>query len=125
MTDDTPHRRAEDNQGIVRRHGGKASIIALVATALLQNAGVVPSAHRLIAGTTDAAAAAEQHQAISNQIQRQTDATDRHATDQKEALDRVNKQLQWQRETTAQGLRILCLTNAKNDMQRYECGKIQ
>jgi hypothetical protein len=122
--DDTPHRRADDNQGIVRRHGGKASIIALVATALLQNAGVVPSAHRLISGEPSDANAAE-HQALKNEVQKQTESIDRHTVQQKEALDRVNQQLQWQRETTAQGLRILCLTQAKTDTQRYECGKIQ
>jgi hypothetical protein len=42
-----------------------------------------------------------------------------------EKLDTVNKQLEWNRQTSAQGLRILCLTQAKTDTQRYECGKIQ
>ena len=32
---------------------------------------------------------------------------------------------EFQRQTTATGLRVLCLTQAKTDQQRFECGKIQ
>lgn len=87
----------------------------------MQNAGLVGRVSDVFGG--DAAA-----QRATQDLQATRDAMNRHEEQTRqmnEKLDTVNKYLDWNRQTTAVGLRTLCLTQAKTDTQKYECGKIQ
>lgn len=84
----------------------------------LQNSGLLGRVTDVFGGDTRAA----------QDLQATRDAMTRHeeqARQMNEKLDKVNGYLDWNRQTMAVGLRTLCLTQAKTDQQRYECGKIQ
>jgi hypothetical protein len=92
-----------------------AALLIMVA----QNAGLIGRAADVFGGENTRAA---------QDVQATREALTQHLEQSRqmnEKLDTVNKQLEWNRQTSAQGLRILCLTQAKTDTQRYECGKIQ
>lgn len=84
----------------------------------LQNAGLLGRVADVFGGDSRAA----------QDVQATREAMTQHleqARQMNEKLDTVNRQLEWNRQTQATGLRVLCLTQAKTDQQRYECGKIQ
>lgn len=92
-----------------------AALLIMVA----QNAGILGRAADVFGG--------EQSRAAQD-VQATRDAMTRHEEQSRqmnEKLDKVNSYLDWNRQTMAVGLRTLCLTQAKTDAQRYECGKIQ
>lgn len=84
-----------------------------------QNSGILGRVTDVFGG--DGNRAAQDVQATREMMNRHEEQT----RQMNEKLDTVNKYLDWNRQTTAVGLRTLCLTQAKTDAQRYECGKIQ
>ena len=105
-------------KGFLNKWGlpGLVGLIALIAVA--QNAGLVPAAHEVVRGKSEAGAS---EPATSGELKEHAKQTET----QTQELKGIRKQLEDNRNTQATGLRTLCIISAKTETQRLECAKIQ
>lgn len=91
-------------------------LAAAVFLMALQNEGVIGSVRSLFGGGPP-----QQTQQSDAQHAEQT----RQLTEANKKLDAVTDQLRANGNSTAVGLRVLCLQGAKTDQQRADCARIQ
>lgn len=100
-------------KGFLTKYGiaGALSLVVLV-----QAVGLVPRISEVFGGGPPSTNAQSEYQ--HQELGRKLDETNKK-------LDAVVEQSQRNGNTTALGLRILCLQNAKSDQQRSDCARIQ
>lgn len=96
---------------------GTMGALALVLLILVaQNAGLIGTARQALGGDQRAPQAV-----TTEQMERHIEQT----KDTHQKLDEIKEQLQRNGNTTAIGLRLLCIQSAKTDQQRSDCARIQ
>lgn len=89
-------------------------LAAAVFLMALQNEGFLGRARDLFGGSAPTQQADAQHTEQTRQL-----------TEANKKLDAVTEQLRANGNSTAVGLRVLCLQGAKTDQQRADCARIQ
>src|ERR1700693_2817795 len=111
-------------KGFLTTHGPSGAWALALLILLAQNANLLPAAHDVMAGANNPSpppmATPEQMAVHIQQAQQQIE----ELRSMKEEQRATNRKLDRNHETQSTGLRILCITQAKNDAARTECAKI-